>query len=86
VIWCGGFALDYSYVAPPAFDETGYPNHQRGIVKDVPGLYFLELPWMYTWESGRFCGVGRDAAHVADTINALVPESAKRIHEQFFAE
>jgi putative flavoprotein involved in K+ transport len=68
VIWCGGFALDYSFIELPAFDATGYPDHRRGVVESVPGLYFLGLPWQYTWGSGRFCGVGRDAMHLAEQV------------------
>ena len=33
-----------------------------------PGLYFLGLPWLTTWGSGRFAGVARDAAHVVERI------------------
>ena len=36
----------------------------------VPGLYFLGLPWLHTWGSGRLSGVGRDAAHLAEHIAA----------------
>lgn len=68
VIWCGGFALDYSCVDLPAFDDTGYPQHRRGVSTRVPGLYFLGLPWLHTWGSGRFCGVGRDAENLAGVI------------------
>jgi putative flavoprotein involved in K+ transport len=30
--------------------------------------YFLGLPWLHTWGSGRFSGVGRDALYLADHI------------------
>ena len=33
-----------------------------------PGLYFLGLPWLHTWGSGRFCGVAEDAKHLANLI------------------
>jgi putative flavoprotein involved in K+ transport len=35
-------------------------------------VYFLGLPWLYTWGSGRFSGVGRDAAYLAEHIGARV--------------
>jgi putative flavoprotein involved in K+ transport len=38
------------------------------------GLYFLGLPWQYTWGSGRFSGVARDAACLAERIAALARE------------
>jgi putative flavoprotein involved in K+ transport len=44
-------------------------------------LYFLGLPWLYTWGSGRFSGVARDALHVAGRIESLLgrtPEQASR--------
>jgi putative flavoprotein involved in K+ transport len=37
-------------------------------VTAVPGLYFLGLPWLHTWGSGRFASVARDAAHLAHHI------------------
>jgi putative flavoprotein involved in K+ transport len=67
VIWCMGFALDYRFVELPVFDANGYPHHTRGVTP-IPGLYFLGLPWLYTWGSGRFCGVGRDAEFLATQI------------------
>jgi putative flavoprotein involved in K+ transport len=30
------------------------------------------LPWLYTWGSGRFSGVARDADYVAQRIAATV--------------
>jgi putative flavoprotein involved in K+ transport len=75
VIWCMGFATDYRFIELPAFDATGYPLHERG-VSPVPGLYFLGLPWMYTWGSGRFCGVGRDAEHLAEQVGQRLQPSA----------
>jgi putative flavoprotein involved in K+ transport len=39
-------------------------------VTTVDGLYFLGLPWLYTWGSGRFSGIARDAEHIAERIAA----------------
>ena len=60
IIWSTGFTPDWSYVQLPIFDGTGYPVHQRGVTP-VPGVYVLGLPWLWTWGSGRFLSVGRDA-------------------------
>lgn len=67
IIWAVGFTTDFSWIDLPAFDERGYPRHQRGR-SVVPGLYFLGLPWLWTWGSGRFEGVGEDAQHLAGHI------------------
>ncbi|HEY9626364.1 MAG TPA: MSMEG_0569 family flavin-dependent oxidoreductase [Coleofasciculaceae cyanobacterium] len=69
VIWCTGYQSDFSWVEVPVFDGKGYPGHDRGVT-GVRGLYFLGLPWLYTWGSGRFSGIARDATYLADTIAA----------------
>jgi len=67
VVWCIGFGSDFSWIKLPIFDERGYPAHDRGVTP-IPGLYFIGLPWLHTWGSGRFSGVGRDAEHLATKI------------------
>jgi putative flavoprotein involved in K+ transport len=67
VIWSTGFGADYRWIEEPVFDGRGYPTHERGVTTR-PGLYFLGLPWQYTWGSGRLCGVGADAEHLAVRI------------------
>ena len=67
VVWAIGYRADYSWVRVGAFDGTGYPPHHRGVT-DVAGLYFLGLPWLHSWGSGRFAAIARDAAHLADRI------------------
>ena len=69
VIWCIGYRSDFSWIEVPVFDGKGYPSHDRGVTT-VPGLYFLGLPWLYTWGSGRFSGIARDAGHVVDCVEA----------------
>ncbi|HEY1122161.1 MAG TPA: MSMEG_0569 family flavin-dependent oxidoreductase [Haloferula sp.] len=68
IIWSIGFRSDFSFVKFPVFDERGYPRYERGVT-EVPGLYFIGLPWLHTWGSGRFAGVGPDAEHLADQIH-----------------
>lgn len=70
VIWCMGFGIDYRFVELPVFDDTGYPLHERGVTP-AAGLYVLGLPWLYTWGSGRFCGVGADAEYLSSVISEL---------------
>lgn len=70
VVWSVGFDIDFSWIRLPVLDARGYPRHDRGITP-VEGLYFVGLPWLHTWGSGRFCGVGRDARHVVDRIRRM---------------
>ena len=76
VIWCIGFRPDFSWLEAPVFNGRGHPGHVRGVTAQ-PGLYFLGLPWLHTWGSGRFSGVARDAAHLAEAIarRQLLPSS-----------
>jgi putative flavoprotein involved in K+ transport len=67
IVWSTGFASNFRWIELPAFDGKGYPTHERGITS-VEGLYFLGLPWLYTWGSGRFSGIARDAEHLAENI------------------
>jgi len=34
------------------------------------GLYFLGLPWLNTWGSGRFADVAFDAQHLLEQITS----------------
>ncbi|NDZ15762.1 MSMEG_0569 family flavin-dependent oxidoreductase [Variovorax sp. WS11] len=67
VIWCIGFSPDFGWVDAPLFNGRGAPVHVRGVTNE-PGLYFLGLPWLHTWGSGRFSGVARDAEFLSDAI------------------
>ena len=67
VIWCIGFRMNFAWVELPVFDERGSPRHRRGVT-DQAGLYFLGLPWLHSWGSGRFSGIARDSEHVAEQV------------------
>lgn len=80
VIWSTGYHTDFSWIDIPVFDGKGYPGHERGVTP-VHGLYFLGLPWLYTWGSGRFSGIARDANYLADCIalkNRVLPRQLNR--------
>jgi putative flavoprotein involved in K+ transport len=77
IIWSIGFHADYRWIELPIFDGKGYPGHHRG-VSTVPGIYFLGLPWQYTWGSGRFSGVARDAKYLIEHIEAAQDNKPRR--------
>lgn len=68
IIWCTGFAADYSWIDLPVFDDYGYPIHNRGVVESHPGLYFMGLLFQSALASALIVGVGRDAKYVAEHI------------------
>lgn len=70
VIWCTGFAPNFHWIHLPVFGADGFPVHDRGVVKNEPGLYFLGLPFLYGFTSGFVGGVGRDARYLAKQMAA----------------
>lgn len=69
VIWATGYAVDFGWIDLPVRDGSGEPVH-RGGVTDIPGLYFLGLPYLSKLYSAFLSGVGDDAAVLADHIAA----------------
>jgi putative flavoprotein involved in K+ transport len=73
VIWCTGFRPDFSWIDLPIFggeEAPKEPRHERGIVPDVPGLFFVGLFFLYALSSSIITGVSRDAAHIARAVAA----------------
>jgi putative flavoprotein involved in K+ transport len=69
IVWANGFRYDFSWIDLPLFASCAKasnpaPRHRRGIT-DVPGVYFLGLPWLHKWKSAFLFGVGEDAEHLA---------------------
>jgi putative flavoprotein involved in K+ transport len=69
IVWATGFSTDFSWVELPVFDARGRVQHHRGVTA-TPGLFFLGLPWLHTWGSGRFSGVKTDAEYLLERILA----------------
>ena len=73
VIWCTGFRTDFDWVHLPAFGDDGRPMQYRGVVRSLPGLYFVGLEFQYAATSGVLPGIVRDARYVAAHIAGRVP-------------
>lgn len=72
VIWCTGFGLDFTWINLPTIADRSEPRHERGVVGDAPGLYFVGLPFLYSLISELIRGVGKDAQYIADKVAARV--------------
>lgn len=72
VIWSTGYRSGFSWIDLPIFGEEGDPIHERGIVPQAPGLYFVGLHYLYSMTSATLIGVGRDAERVVRAIEARV--------------
>lgn len=69
VLWATGYRTDHSWIGLPVVADDGTARHRRG-VSDVPGLYFLGLPWQYTRGSALLGWVKDDAQFIAEQIAA----------------
>lgn len=75
VVWATGFRTSFDWIDIPVFNGAGYPEHARGVTP-LQGLYFVGMPWLHTWGSGRFWGVGDDAGYIVETIERTRKEQA----------
>ena len=76
IVWCTGFAPDFSWIRLPVTDSAGFPRHRRGEALDVEGLYWLGLRWQHRLTSSLVGGVGDDARWVAERIATRVATHA----------
>jgi putative flavoprotein involved in K+ transport len=67
VVWATGYRLDHSFVKLPINDDQGRLTHRRGVT-EIPGLYFLGLPWQHTRGSALLGWVKDDAQFIAQRI------------------
>ena len=67
IIWATGYALDFGWLNVDTFDAKGRPVHKRG-VSEVPGLYFIGLPWLSRRASSFIWGAWTDAKYLAGHI------------------
>ena len=77
IVWATGFHTDFSWVEAPVFDARGKVEHFRGVTR-APGLFFLGLPWLHTWGSGRFSGVKVDAEYLVERMLGAEVEAPVR--------
>jgi putative flavoprotein involved in K+ transport len=73
VIWCTGYRAGFDWIDLPVFNERGKPVHERGVVQEQPGLYFVGLFLLHALWSETITGVRRDARHVAEHLVRILP-------------
>ena len=68
VVWATGFRQVFDWIHAPLVGADGWPVEMRGVVEDLPGLFFCGLCFQYSFSSMVLPGVGRDADFVAERI------------------
>jgi len=73
VIWCTGYRPGFEWIDLPVFDDGGRPIHQRGVVPEMPGLYFVGLFFLHALWSETITGVQPDVKHIIKHLNNRQP-------------
>ncbi|MGY2747832.1 flavin-containing monooxygenase [Arthrobacter sp. UYCu723] len=68
LIWATGYRASLDWIEDLPVTEWGWPVTRRGVVPELPGLYFVGMPFQYALTSGLIGGVGRDAAFVVGQL------------------
>ena len=76
VIWATGFRPDFGWIDGLPVDDDGWPATSRGVVPELPGLYFVGMPFQYALTSGIVGGVGRDAEYVVEHLKVRAGHEA----------
>jgi len=76
VVWCTGYQPGFDWIDLPIFDEEGQPRHERGVVEEVPGLYFCGLFFQHAFWSETFPGMPKDARYVVDHLDRRTTATA----------
>jgi putative flavoprotein involved in K+ transport len=76
VVWCTGYQPGFDWIDLPIFEDNGKPRHERGVVDEVPGLYFCGLFFQHSLWSETFPGMPRDARYVVEHLDRRTPASS----------
>jgi putative flavoprotein involved in K+ transport len=78
VVWATGFRQVFDWIGPPVVGADGWPVEMRGVVDEVPGLFFCGLAFQYAFSSMVFPGIGRDAEYLARRIGDRVKAAGRQ--------
>lgn len=78
VVWATGFRQVFDWIKVPVIGDDGWPVEMRGVVDQVPGLFFCGLAFQYAFSSMVFPGVGRDAEYLARRIGERVTAQGRQ--------
>ena len=78
VVWATGFRQVFDWIHAPVVGADGWPVEMRGVVEDLPGLFFCGLCFQYAFSSMVLPGVGRDADFVAERIAERAESPGRR--------
>ncbi len=69
VVWCTGFDPGFDWIDLDVFSEDGFPRHERGVVGELPGLYFCGLFFQHSLWSETLAGMPADVRYVVSHLD-----------------
>jgi putative flavoprotein involved in K+ transport len=70
IIWCTGYRPGFSWIDLPVIGDRQEPQHERGVLRQEPGLSFVGLEFIYSATSATITGVARDARRVVKHLTS----------------
>jgi putative flavoprotein involved in K+ transport len=69
VIWSTGYVPGYSrWIDLPVFNADGSPEHDHGVVRRAPGLYFVGLPFQRTMATDLIIDMPKHTEYVIEQL------------------
>ena len=69
IICATGYKPNFKWIEGLEFEKDGYPKNYKGVC-GVDGIYFIDLPWMFTLGSAKLGGVSEDTEYLAGVLLA----------------
>ena len=74
VIWCTGYRPGFSWIDLPVLGDRQEPQHERGVVPQEPGLYFVGLEFLFSASSATITGAsGGSSRRVVKHLTSRQP-------------
>lgn len=70
VVWSTGYKPGFDWIDLPVFGEDGKPEQDRGVVANVPGLYFCGLFFQHSLWSETVVAMPGDARYVVEHLES----------------
>lgn len=71
VVWCTGYQPGFDWIDLPVFGDDGKPVQNRGIVDEIPGLYFCGLFFQHSLWSETVAAMPSDARYIVNHMESI---------------
>jgi putative flavoprotein involved in K+ transport len=72
IVWATGYRPDHSWLDIPILDHRGRIRHDGGVVREVPGLYLLGMPFLRRRASTFIHGASGDTQELGAHLHSFL--------------